>query len=102
MTDPIEQAWDVYDRALDEVSTKADEDGQLVSEWYVARRGLTAAILRYHPDVVRLVEAARRWAANEDYHMGGGEQGVYDSAYLFASADLRAALAPFTTEEESE
>ena len=75
------------------------------------------AILRYHPDVVRLVEAARRaeWV-----------QGFYqESGHLFwscpdcgAEADWRgngriagkhepdctlaAALVPFTTEEESE
>ena len=59
------------------------------------RDGAQIALSPLIPAALRLALAVRRWAANEDYHMGGGEQGVYDSAYLFASADLRDTLDAF-------
>ena len=113
MTDPIEQA---RHSALIGASN-AVVLGILAGDAYEPMIAYEQAILRYHPDVVRLVKAARRaeWV-----------QGFYEeSGHLFwscpecgAEADWRgngriagkhepdcalaAALVPFTTEEESE
>jgi len=78
MTDPIEQAR----LRLVMNSGRAPWVDDRLLEQYVA------AILRYHPDVVRLVERLGAW-----------EQWADDGC----PAGLRpAALVPFTTEEESE
>jgi len=95
MTDPIEQAWGKYDT------------------WHKTPRGkqqrdsIEQAFLRYHPDVVRLVEAAR------DYHMWHDRDindwnATHEKAWSEVHyrrdvlEPLVAALVPFTTEEESE
>jgi len=94
MTDPIEQAREEHEKAVTRANS-AIEHGDTAPAIDAALDAsdaaysvLEQAILRYHPDVVRLVERLGAW-----------EQWADDGC----PAGLRpAALVPFTTEEESE
>ena len=103
MTDPIEQA---RHSALIGASN-AVVLGILAGDAYEPMIAYEHAILRYHPNVVRLVEAAR------DYHMWHDRDindwnATHEKAWSEVHyrrdvlEPLVAALVPFTTEEESE
>jgi len=127
MTDPIEQARGGFENAimLAEEAIKDIEPSSLIDAALDHADAvfveLTQAILRYHPDVVRLVEAARRFdyapdeVPNQDEQGGcvfcGGTPPGEPYGYTESADDhesdcawlvLHAALVPFTTEEESE
>lgn len=94
MTDPIEQAWE----PIDELTTADGRVWQDMNDPHPfgnaairVPHALTQAILRYHPDVMRLVDAAR--AVKGDRPSAHTDR-VWEQ--------LNAALVPFTTEEEPE
>ena len=115
MTDPIEQARYDVKQALAREANHPDTASR--TQRRRAWKAYEQAILRYHPDVVRLVEAARRaewvhgfyeesghlfWScpdcgAEADWRGNGRIAGKHEPGCALA-----AALVPFTTKEESE
>ena len=106
MTDPIEQAREdamaeeayemmaarkTYDRV---VIVNAYEDERPIGEEDAAFATLEQAILRYHPDVVRLVEAARL-ADRAIVRSTEYDTVPHEAELALALNNFRAALVPF-------